>query len=198
MVKIPNNYTEEDVLAIIDKISGRLANRYRFGYHETSDMKQQATLIALQGLESYDGMRPLENFLWVHVKNRLYNFKRNNYARPDKPCLNCPLNAYKNKKCTAFDVEMDCEIYAKWSARNEVKKNLMSTKEHVDMTPNNDSSLEDQILAKDIYKLIDDNIPIALREDWVRYINKLKLPKNKRECLHFVILEILKENGIGT
>jgi hypothetical protein len=159
-------------------------------------MKQQVALFAWQGLENYDGVRPLENFLWVHVRNRLYNFKRNNYARPDLPCDNCPLNAYVNLECTAFTNVMECEHYLKWFERNQVKKNLMSTKESVDSIDHDSLSLEDKILSKEIYDLINSNIPITLREDWLRYVNKLKLPKNKREALFSIILDILKENGI--
>ena len=159
-------------------------------------MKQQAALFAWQGLENYDGVRPLENFLWVHVRNRLYNFKRNNYARPDKPCDNCPLKAYINHECTAFTNVMDCDHYAKWFDRNQVKKNLMSTKEHDDYLDRDETPIEDRILSKEIYSIIDSNIPISMREDWLRYINKVKLPKSKREFLFEKILEILKENGI--
>ena len=159
-------------------------------------MKQQVALFAWQGLENYDGVRPLENFLWVHVRNRLYNFKRNNYARPDLPCDNCPLKAYVNRRCTAFDSRMQCDIYVKWHDRNLTKKNLMSTKESVDSVDHKSSSLEDKLLSKDIYDLINSNIPISLREDWLRYVNKLKLPKNKREALFSIVLDILKENGI--
>jgi len=160
-------------------------------------MKQQAALFAWQGLDNYDDVRPLENFLWVHVRNRLYNFKRNNYARPDKPCDNCPLNAYVNHECTAFANMMDCEYYAKWFERNQVKKNLMSTKEHDDYFDRDDIPIEDKILSKEIYELINSNMPITMREDWIRYINKVKLPKSKRELLFEKILDILKENGIG-
>ena len=39
-------------------------------------MKQQAAIFALEGLEKYDNKRPLENFLWTHVRNRLFNYKR--------------------------------------------------------------------------------------------------------------------------
>ena len=87
---IPSNMTEEQVIQTIDNIANRLASKFKFGYHEIEDMKQQARLFAWEGLKNYDGIRPLENFLWTHVRNRLYNFKRNNFGRPDKPCDTCP------------------------------------------------------------------------------------------------------------
>lgn len=169
-------------------------------------MKQQVWLEVLKpdnnnlnALDKYDGSRPLENYLWVHVRNRLYNFKRNNYARPDKPCDNCPLKAYVNHECTAFKNIMECEHYSKWFDRNEVKKSLMATKEQDDQSAplsREESPIEDKILGKQIYNLIGSNIPVSMREDWIRYTNKVKLAKNKREALFEKIIEILKENGI--
>ena len=87
---IPNGMTEKQVIQIINNIANRLAGKFKFGYHDLEDMKQQARLFAWEGMENYDGIRPLENFLWTHVRNRLYNFKRNNFGRPDKPCDSCP------------------------------------------------------------------------------------------------------------
>ena len=71
---IPSNMTEEQVLQTINNIANRLAAKFKFGYHELEDMKLQARLFEWQGLKNYDGVRPLENFLWTHVRNRLYNF----------------------------------------------------------------------------------------------------------------------------
>jgi len=159
-------------------------------------MKQEAFVFALKGMEKFDGKRPLENFLWVHVRNRLYNFKRNNYARPDKPCDNCPFDAYVNYECTKFDNMMECELFAKWEKRNQTKKNLMSTKMQDDPAEQ-ELSLEDDILSRELYQLIDTHLPLMLREDWIRFTNKLKLPKQKREALLEVIKEILTANGIN-
>ncbi len=52
------------------------------------------------------------------------------------------------------------------------------------------------LAAKQIYKIVNDNIPVSMREDWIRFSNKLKIQKNKREKLLEKIIIILKENGI--
>ena len=64
---MPDNYTESEVIDIINTVADRLCYKFKFGYHSAEDMKQQARLFAWQGLEKYDGKRPLENFLWTHV-----------------------------------------------------------------------------------------------------------------------------------
>jgi len=198
---IPQGMSEQQVLQTIDNIANRLAGKFKFGYHELEDMKQQARLFAWEGLENYDGIRPLENFLWTHVRNRLYNFKRNNFGRPDKPCDTCPffdpqtLNS-KGYGCKAYDNHEECELYAGWLHRNASKKNIMNTAQLDIDIKSQYTIVEETIDNKHIFNLIDRSISIPFREDWIRFTNSLKLSKARREAIVQVILEILKENDI--
>lgn len=185
---------DKEILRIIDNIADRLASKYRFGYHELEDMKQQARLVALEGLESYDGERPLENFLWTHVRNRLYNFKRDNYFRPEKPCDKCPL--FQNEKCTKFQDQMECDLYEKWLTRIEKRKSLMSTVDQDDVLQDYED-VSSHLDKKEIFNLIDSKIPVELREYWIRFIHNLRLNKLKREQIILEIQMILKEHNIG-
>lgn len=196
-MKIPKGYTEEQVLEIINRITSSLARKFKFGYHEIEDMKQQGIIIAIEGLEKYDEIRPLENFLWVHVHNRLFNFKRKSCGRPDKPCLDCPFKAYINNECIKFNNELDCELYAGWAGRNESKRDIMSTKDSKDSFTDT-SEIDDRFSSKEIYEIIDKNIPVNMRSDWIRFIHKNKLTKVRRDELISTVLLILKENGIDT
>ena len=197
---IPQGMTEEQVVQIINNISNRLANKFKFGYHDIDDMKQQARLFAWEGIENYDGVRPLENFLWTHVRNRLYNFKRNNFGRPDKPCDSCPYFdiAHENDKgypCKAYDDHEECDLYMGWFKRNTAKRNIMNTAQ-LDLEVRQSDAIEEMLDKKQIFNLIDKSIPVHYREDWIRFINNLKLSKAKRESLVATIVGILKENKI--
>ena len=65
---LPNDASE-----IIERIATRLGQKFRFGYHTLDDMKQQAALFAWEGInDSWDPERPLENFLWIHVRKEPY------------------------------------------------------------------------------------------------------------------------------
>ena len=193
--------SEQEIIEIIDKIASRLGPKFKFGYHTNEDMRQQASLFAWEGMNAWDGIRPLENFLWIHVRNRLYNFKRNNYGRPEKPCEHCPLNAYdprcdkSQSGCTKFENLMDCGLYKGWIDRNASKRNLMSSyspiferPEHVDAS--------DVVFNRNIFSLLDEEIPVCLREDWIRLTHNLKISKVRRQKVLDVIGEILKENNI--
>lgn len=129
MRKNKRKISDQEFLDTIDNISKKLSYKFKFGYHEIEDMKQQITVFALEGLENYDYNRPLENFLWTHVRNRLFNYKRDNYQRPNKPCIKCELRdkhcANSDYDCTVYSNKLDCELYQKWYQRNNSKKNLM-------------------------------------------------------------------------
>ena len=51
---------------------------------------------------------------------------------------------------------------------------------------------------KHIFNMIDQAIPIPYREDWIRFIHNLKLPKARRQKLIDVIRLILKEKNFDT
>jgi len=147
-------------------------------------------LYALEGLKRYNGLHPLENFLWVHVHNQLYNFKRKYCGRPNLPCLNCPLNAYRDGSCTLYDSENHCDIYMRWANRNQKKRHLLSTTEHYD-TEDGGHGLS--IEVKEIYEIVDKQIPTYMREDWIRLVNGIKISKNKKASLLETIRTILGE-----
>jgi DNA-directed RNA polymerase specialized sigma24 family protein len=193
--------SDEEFIAVLDKITKKLIYKFKFGYHEAEDMKQQAAIFALEALEKYDNKRPLENFLWTHVRNRLFNFKRDNYQRPDKPCLTCPLYDPKLKcsisGCSKFENKIDCDLYKNWMARNERKKNLnkpTSLLDNHDVLSCNNISLD--ISNKEIFDIIEEKLPYQYREVFLKLkhgekVLSVELNKFKKE-----VDKILNENNI--
>lgn len=78
-MKIPKNMTEKQVVDQINIVVNRMSARYTFHGYEVDDIKQEAFMICMDALERYDSNRPLENFLAVHLSNRLKNFVRDNF-----------------------------------------------------------------------------------------------------------------------
>ncbi len=196
---LPNNVTEAEFLQVLDNISRRLVNKFRFGYHDLDDMKQQAAIFALEGLEKYDNKRPLENFLWTHVRNRLFNYKRNNYQRPDKPCLTCPLydKLYKcsDNQCSKYKNKHDCELYAAWASRNEAKKNIMQPVyiEQENLNNHHSSNFLSNIQNQEIIKFLDENIEAEHREVYLKLKHGTKIPKNNLLKLQKHISELMEK-----
>jgi DNA-directed RNA polymerase specialized sigma24 family protein len=78
-MKIPKHMSEQEVIDQINIVVNRISARYTFHGYEVEDIKQEAFMICMDALERYDQNRPLENFLSVHLSNRLKNFVRDNF-----------------------------------------------------------------------------------------------------------------------
>jgi hypothetical protein len=199
--KFNDKVSEEEFVQVWEKISKKLGYKFKFGYHSHEDMKQQAAIFALEGLKNYDHKRPLENFLWTHVRNRLFNYKRDNYQRPDKPCLTCPFynpdSSICISNCNEFSNKNDCSLYSSWSIRNENKKNIMR--------PVGIDSISEEITSDDLFKnisnkeiiqLIDKNISIKNRPIFLKLLGGMKVPKIEITKLLKEIQQILNNNDI--
>jgi DNA-directed RNA polymerase specialized sigma24 family protein len=166
-MKIPKNMTEEQVVSTILKISSRLANKYTFPNFEQDDISQEAFIIGMEALDRYDGIRPLENFLSIHIRNRLKNFKRDHYYRPDEGKAE-EIQRGKKKLLDAGNIDdMRAFIIAKEYA----------------------SSLEE----RELLEYIDKNLPIALRGDYLRFKNEQPLTKTKKSHLVEELRNILEK-----
>jgi hypothetical protein len=111
-------YEDDEVVETIARLAGILSHNFAFGYYGQDDIKQELTLYALQGLADYDSgglnkagevKRPLEKFLFSHMKNRLFNLKRDKFRRADPPCLSCHIEDY-----TVHNFDGPCQPYAEW------------------------------------------------------------------------------------
>lgn len=184
---------DQELLTVIDNISKKLAYKFKFGYHEIQDMKQQISVFAIEGLKNYDHKRPLENFLWTHVRNRLFNYKRDNYQRPNVPCYTCPLYNKADGSCNKFSNKQDCELYSSWFSRNNNKKNLMhlTTIDDVKSYGNIFLGYETNIDNKEILKILDENLIGDYRILYLKFMGGSKLSKADTEKLISKIKEIL-------
>jgi len=195
----PKKVSDQEFLEVLDKITKRLAHKFRFGYHNVEDMKQQAAIFALEGLKNYDNKRPLENFLWTHVRNRLFNFKRNNYQRPDKPCLTCPLYdpKYKvsNSQCSKFVNKNDCELYSSWTKRNENKKNIAKPSHFEDLSQIFSKKNENSIENNELIKFLDKNIETEYRSYYLKLRHNQKINKMELNKLKKHIKEIMEKHN---
>jgi hypothetical protein len=191
---------ENELLKVIDIISKKLAYKFKFGYHDIEDMKQQIWIFALEGLDNYDHKRPLENFLWTHVRNRLFNYKRDNYQRPDKPCLTCPLYdpnlSSSFSGCKQYDDKNDCDLYSVWLKRNDTKKNLMyltTIDEIKDYASTFFCNTTQNIDNNEILQILDEKLNDDYRIIYLKLKTGSKVNKSDQEKLSAKIKQILKD-----
>jgi len=204
-MNLPDGITEEQFIDMVNNIANKLANKFKFGYYGIEDIKQECFIQAMDALNRYDSSRPLSNFLWSHIKNRLCNLKRDKYFRLEKPCDKCPLNAYiaKDNSCKLYENKMDCSLYNVWSTKNSSKQNIMNP---IGISCINDTNEENivkkndeffnKIAAKEIIEIIDKNISISMRKFWIQ--KKIGINISKKN--HLILIEeircILEENKI--
>lgn len=189
--------SDSELVQVIEIITKKLAYKFKFGYHDIEDMRQQISVFAIEGLANYDHTRPLENFLWTHVRNRLFNFKRDNYQRPDKPCNSCPLVdlmcANNDNNCTKYRDKEDCEIYYIWKKRNDSKKNLMHMNTIDDIKEYIKNPAKQDNESNEILKIIQEELFGPERVIYLKIRHGSKVYKQEYAKLLNKIKEILNE-----
>lgn len=190
--------SEQELLDTIEIISKKLAYKFKFGYHEIEDMRQQISIFALEGLKNYDHKRPLENFLWTHVRNRLFNFKRDNYQRPDKPCKGCPFFdniGDTSSGCNKYTDKSECAEYSSWSSRNISKKNLMhlNTIEELKQYLSSSHDHSESVSNTEIIDRIETELTGDTRRIYLKLKMGIKVPKAELTKLTEAIRDIIDE-----
>lgn len=199
MHQIPNK-TQNEVLAAIEEIVRVLAPGFAFGCHTVEDMKQQARLFGIQSLEKYDTSRPLPNFLYTHIKNRLINFKRDNFRRSECPCKLC---AGREASFTLHDDGQYCKSYLAWASRNLAKINISSPLDisNINTEKERRTEIRSTIVIdneiKEYLDKIDEEMPVELRSYYLQMReNMLSVPKNRRDEVIAVLKHILKDEDL--
>jgi hypothetical protein len=164
-VQVPENMTEEETVEIIQRVVDRTAPKYTFHAYTIADLKQEAFIICMEALPRYDGLRPLENFLAVHLSNRMKNFVRDNhFTQSDDPVrINITQPA-----------QLDESYYMEFDKNN-------ITYEDIDY--------------RDMAKLMDIHMPPSMRLDYLKMINDVYIAKPRRDEIQMMIEDILEENG---
>lgn len=199
---LPAGMTEEEVLLNIEKVVKEFSDSYTFGYYELEDIQQEARVEALKALPKYDPLdangkptRPLANFLYAHVKNRLLNLRRNKYKRTDPPCNLC----HNNRQAEHIDGKV-CKKYIIWKKRNSMKANLTrpltldGISEDGEPSIAVDGKVPNMANINDLRQMINDKLDPALRIDYLRILAKEKIPKSRQEAVEQAIKEIIGEN----
>lgn len=158
--------TQDQVVLVIQKVAKRLSNKYTFPNFDEDDIEQEAFIIGMEAMERYDSSRPLENFLAVHIKNRLKNFKRDNYYRPDVGRAE-QIQKSKRKLLEAGPIDSFSFLLQE--------------------------NFSDDLHYKEIVEYIDKNLPPQFRGDYLRFQNDQTLTKSKKNNLLNSLRAILED-----
>ncbi len=169
------NSTPEQLL-VIQKIAKRLSYKFIFGYYSREDIEQEAIMMGLEGLQRYDSTQPFENFICTHMKNRLINFKRDNFERKNSSTCECG----SCNKCT----------------KRQAKKNILEpiSIESIDNTNENNTYESSEMYdIEDIQNLVDENLPSEYREDYLKMYSGVKIPHSQKKKIESIIYGIIHD-----
>ena len=165
-MRIPHGINEDEAIAVIMRIAKRLAPKYVFATYAVEDIEQEAFLIGIAGLEKYDPTRPLENFMYTHISNRLKTFKRDNYFRLDYGTAAQKIQDQKKRLLEPMDIDA---LY-----------NICTTDQTVSHAQANET----------LY-LIDRKLPSHLRRDYLKLQSNASLPKGRKAIVIDAIERII-------
>ncbi len=166
--------TEQEIIDTIVMVATQIGPKYVFGYNDRDDLIQEGITCGLEALERWDRVRPLENFMRVHIRNRLHNYRRNKYCRYEK-------NA-------------DATRTAKWAARNKARQNLMSPLEIKDDVETADHTVEEAAYSELIQR-IKVELPAELRTDFLRILDGVSISTIRRVKVQTAIREIIGDQS---
>ena len=159
------NLDEKQVTETITRVAKKLAPKFVFASYEVDDIEQEAFLMGVEALERYDSNKPLENFMYAHINNRLKNFKRDNYYR--------------------FD-------YGNAQKIQDRKKSIL---EPMDIAALYSVCTDDETVSNahitEMIELIDRKLPAELRGDYFRLQTNASLPKGRKAMIIDVIEQII-------
>jgi DNA-directed RNA polymerase specialized sigma24 family protein len=181
---------EAEIVRIAYEVAGRLSRRFTFGYHSREDIEAQGVLEALEVLEgdAYDVSRPLEGFLYTHVRRRLLNMVRRQLVRSERPC----------RCCDPADPPADpCPKFRGWRRRNASKRGIMQpldvscVADDGEARMSTPSTVEEEAASSELLRRIDEGLAPELRADYLRMRAGCQVPKGRRQRVREAILEVL-------
>lgn len=175
---------EQEVHRII-ALTAKTASYGHFGSHTQEDAYQQAYYEALKvlQLDKYDDRKPLANFLYVHMRNRLSNLRRKEVFRSEAPC----------KCCDAFNPgDNPCEKWQGWNRRNQRKLKLAGVAAESPspiVAPHVDTS--QGLILGELTSYIEQRLPAELLDDYRIFAAAGKLPTTVRVRVRNALRAIL-------
>lgn len=185
-MNLPDGYSEQDLLNILNAIAHQLAHTFTFGYYSAEDIEQEIRVIALEGLPRFEPERgvTLYTFLRRHVHNRLCNLKRDKYYRRNAPCNCCGLDTPESSWCPK---------YKKWILSNAAKRNLVDSyagEEYYEVVSDN-ADIPESLSQVELRREIDLKLPASFRTDYRRLLEGSHIPKKRLISLLSTLREIL-------
>jgi DNA-directed RNA polymerase specialized sigma24 family protein len=195
---LPPGVDEAELLDAIERTGRLLAKHFAFGSYSAEDIKQMIAVFAMEAIRkgSYDTTRSLASFIFAHSRNRLINLRRDSICRADGPCKRCQ----GGNPCQSDG--KTCDKHNVWWERQRKKASVRfpvgidNVADEKEPRTHSASEVEANAEASELERLIDEHLPIEMRENYLRMrAGENVLPK-KRELVRAAILGIFEAAGL--
>lgn len=195
-MKLPPGVSEQQVLDAIENAVKILAPSFTFGIYDIEDVKQEARLEGWRVIGRYDATRPLDNFIYTCIRNRLIRLKRDKLRRNDPPCQVCHQSTGHRSQ---HEDGQFCPRYLAWRKRNEAKASLMRPLDldHVSDAARRESEVAQEAGVNEMLALIDRHLDVDLRADYLRMRAGKSVAKARRMAVEAAVREILSDALTG-
>lgn len=158
----------QEQLNIIQTVIKSHSHKYRIPGYEQEDIEQEAFLIALEAMKSWnENIGPLENFLSVFISNRLISFVRSQLK------LNFQCKDSQKALLSAVDIS------------------LLTPEEKESLIDKND--VIERVEQEEIVRKIDEYLPVSLRKDFLRMRAGVKIGRGRAKKIYDFVTVLLKE-----
>ena len=147
-------------------------------------------MMALTALPKFQcEISSLETFLYIHISNKLKTFKRDHYLRRDFTCTYC------GRK------DPDCEFCKRREWKHAAKKHLMEPIDIDNVNGDSERNMYSEaeflidVELSELLAIINQGLDVALREDYLKMLEGITIPKIKRQLIESNICEILEDGG---
>ena len=181
---VPEGYTEQQVIDLINEVLDGLVSRFKFGVYDTADIRQEGFIEAMSLLTKFDGKRPLENFLRATLPNKLKNFRRNKSYLPTASCIN---HAQFTKDCEACESRQNTQ---------QQKRKLLNPIDLDSVNPDGESnfvSTDDMsgLEVKESLERVNRLLPMEMRADYLKMKEGLYVNRERRLEIEKKVWEII-------
>lgn len=162
---------DQETLNIITEIAELVSSSNWIRGFDREDIKQEAIIIGMQGIEKYNKKTPLKQFLYTHIKHRLCSLRRKHYTRNICSC----------GKCVRCKNKADKQRINHAASLEDINENLFAY------------SVSSEFDTKELFEIIDLHLPAKYRDDYLKLINQVSIPSYKKKEVIKIVKEIIRD-----
>lgn len=171
------------ITEIIERIQRALSTKHTFPGYSADDIAQEIALLCLRDQHKWDPEKgTLEQFLYVHCRNRLHTLRRDQFSRNYSYC---PLQGRYTGDNDAATRKLQVLTAISFESVNDLEQEPQA------ITSSDEDVVLDRLQAQEILRKLDEELPPAIRPLLLKLLHDEKLSNKQRTLLLEEIHKVL-------